>query len=1131
MMIDPAQGFQKLDQSAMVNKMLSGTFNGVHTRQPIQQSLTSGRRRPSEPAPVHSFSSIFALFARAVPEVEECAASRICESKHGTKSPDRWVLLRLSALETFIHLSGNGVGVQTMIGIVRSKRRDTPHLGLQAPHGPGRRRPAMGPVEVGRCPIGAPFVAPRRNILPGQGPPALGEHGPARRRDGEAGSAGEATSQGARGHDGVAGGGLREMWSAKSDKTRDQGPLGGFTAYMPPPPLFLVLVVVLPLTAAQDLAPLPLRIGQLVGNTTAGAPSSIFSQGSGQTFGGQLVYTFNVPAGVTYNLLMTTCYPVTNFRSALYLTSDSPFDLFYPEIQVLNSNAFDSQCKGESGENRSMFAATMEQRVEGQSPNGTDLFLIVTGTEGSEGNFSLSINVSNVSVPSVPWGLDRIDQHDLPLDERFTVPPEDGKNAWIYVLDTGVRATHDELAGRYEGGYGFVDGSNNPDDCNGYGTAVASVAAGRNVGVSRSSRVVGVRVLNCSRGGLVSNAEQGVRWVISDVETNGRTPAVALFSFQVGAISETLNQAVSDMISSGIPVVAAAGLGGYNACNTSLAQVPAVIMVGAIEKEVDRVANFSNRGSCVTLYAPGVEIPAAWYTGDFAHRFLNGTSMGAAHVAGVVANLISANPSLTPEQAKNIITEIATSGHLVDLGAGDRNEILYARSIPVSVESASIPSPSFLYIFFLAWVSNANSCASDVLDPVQQAVAGMLGIASGLVTIPNCVPADSAPTRQTQDISVLFRIIAPESDVTGQFVLLDKNLRVGLLDDATGLKTNVTEFPWAVDSRGYVYWTVPAIESSTAEDGTNLNLAAVILGTLGGLVAVLLLSWAASRMWQASKKSEAESTEESPSSGSEPKSPLRLGISPFGEPIGGEAFVTTVPGIESTESPLPSHEEGGRALVVSSSPVAAVGMSLSHPNGDTTMMQSIGGEAMVVSAAALGAGSNWSSSDHASFLPVRRSEELRSVRPTTTGMGGQRRNMNSPVPMDPSRLPAPYQNSSLGDENLISEPQRRAPAPHRNSFLGEDTLTSGPPTSLRRQPDPYRSPSLGEGTLAGELFEESLGLPGPAESSGGSRPGVEATSGWRSSSGANEALFVPTETGTGFTIEWDPSQAGEHPFM
>ena len=232
------------------------------------------------------------------------------------------------------------------------------------------------------------------------------------------------------------------------------------------------------------------------------------------------------------------------------------------------------------------------------------------------------------------WGLDRIDQSNLPLNKKYDYI-SDGTNVRAYVIDTGILANHVEFNGRTIPGYSAIGAISNTTDCNGHGTHVAGTIGGTNYGVAQNVSLVPVRVLDCNGSGSTTGVIAGLEWVTA----NAVKPAVANMSLGGGA-STALDNAVSALVASGVTVVVAAGNSRADACKSSPARVPSAITVAASDKN-DVFASFSNYGSCVDIIAPGVNITSAWWTSSTATGTISGTSMASPHVAGVVARLLS----------------------------------------------------------------------------------------------------------------------------------------------------------------------------------------------------------------------------------------------------------------------------------------------------------------------------------------------------------------------------------------------------------------------------------------------------------------------------------------------------------
>lgn len=278
--------------------------------------------------------------------------------------------------------------------------------------------------------------------------------------------------------------------------------------------------------------------------------------------------------------------------------------------------------------------------------------------------FSIQIEQSDPT-----WGLNRIDQRDLPLDTNYSYNSE-GQSIDVYVIDTGILSLHNEFTGRFKAGSNFVKDSRGTEDCNGHGTHVAGTIAGTRYGVAKKASVIPVRVLNCRGSGSNSDIIAGIDWII---ERNNISTSIANLSLG-GATSNLLDQAVNKLIADGVNVVVAAGNSSANACNYSPARVPNAITVAASNNS-DQLASFSNFGSCVDIIAPGEKITSAWISSrkcpSNCINTISGTSMAAPHVAGAVARLLSANKSA------NSVLVNASDGKVSGLPSGTPNKLLY----------------------------------------------------------------------------------------------------------------------------------------------------------------------------------------------------------------------------------------------------------------------------------------------------------------------------------------------------------------------------------------------------------------------------------------------------------------------
>ncbi|UGY92623.1 S8 family peptidase [Streptomyces gobiensis] len=258
-------------------------------------------------------------------------------------------------------------------------------------------------------------------------------------------------------------------------------------------------------------------------------------------------------------------------------------------------------------------------------------------------------------VPAASWGLDRIDQRNLPLDGQFNVN-RSGLGASIYITDTGIDYFHSEFGGRAVFGFDAIGDGRRGRDCHGHGTHVAGTAGGATYGVARQATLVSVRVLDCAGEGTLSGVIAAFDWVAD----NARQPAVLNASFGDDR-SPATNRAVNTLATRGVLPVAAAGNDAKDACQVSPASADRAFTVGATDQQ-DRQTSFSNFGECLSLYAPGAQIVSARLGGG--SRTLDGTSMAAPHVAGVAALYKTANPNADAATVTTWLNNTSTKGVL-----------------------------------------------------------------------------------------------------------------------------------------------------------------------------------------------------------------------------------------------------------------------------------------------------------------------------------------------------------------------------------------------------------------------------------------------------------------------------------
>ncbi|WP_274561753.1 S8 family peptidase [Streptomyces spiramyceticus] len=332
-------------------------------------------------------------------------------------------------------------------------------------------------------------------------------------------------------------------------------------------------------------------------------------------------------------------------------------------------------------------------------------------------NRTFTVSATQPNPPS--WGLDRIDQKALPLNQSYTYPDAAGEGVTAYVIDTGVRISHSDFGGRASYGYDAIDNDNTAQDGHGHGTHVAGTVAGGAYGVAKKAKVVGVRVLNNQGSGTTAQVVAGIDWVTR----NAVKPAVANMSLGGGADS-ALDTAVRNSIASGVTYAVAAGNESTDASTKSPARVAEAITVGATTS-TDAKASYSNYGSILDIFAPGSSITSSWNSSDSATNTISGTSMASPHVAGAAALYLAANKTATPAQVSSALTSAATTGVVTSPGTGSPNRLLYVG------DGGTTPPPGKRFENLTDYAINDHSTTES---PVT--VSGVTGNAPATLSVP-----------------------------------------------------------------------------------------------------------------------------------------------------------------------------------------------------------------------------------------------------------------------------------------------------------------------------------------------------------------------------------------------------------
>ncbi|GIH04895.1 hypothetical protein Rhe02_29620 [Rhizocola hellebori] len=284
--------------------------------------------------------------------------------------------------------------------------------------------------------------------------------------------------------------------------------------------------------------------------------------------------------------------------------------------------------------------------------------------------------------PNPPsWGLDRIDERSLPLDMKYHYP-NTAQRITAFIIDTGIRFTHQEFGGRAVLGIDTVGDGQNGNDCHGHGTHVAGTVGGRSVGIAKQVKLVAVRVLDCTGSGSFAGVIAGVDWVTTQALTT-HVLGVANMSLGAPGTSAAMETAVTNSIAANVHYSLAAGNSfGADACNFTPARTPRATTVGATDI-TDTRAGFSNIGTCLDLFAPGVNIYSAWATADNAYNTISGTSMASPHAAGTAALWRQRFPADNADQVAAALAANATPGVVINPGVGSPNLLLFMGMIPM----------------------------------------------------------------------------------------------------------------------------------------------------------------------------------------------------------------------------------------------------------------------------------------------------------------------------------------------------------------------------------------------------------------------------------------------------------------
>ncbi|KAG1045790.1 hypothetical protein G6F46_012622 [Rhizopus delemar] len=253
------------------------------------------------------------------------------------------------------------------------------------------------------------------------------------------------------------------------------------------------------------------------------------------------------------------------------------------------------------------------------------------------------------------WGLARINHRQRGNFDGYIFDSVGGMGIDVYVLDTGVYVDHLDFDNRALHSINLIQ-HEDQSDMGGHGTHVAAKIAGTEYGVSKAANIRSVKILNKLGDGSTSTLLKGIEHVIQVA-----TPGKSLINLSLsGPHSRLIDDAIDTLVLKyNIPVFAAAGNAGTDACFFTPSSNPNVFSVGAIDIQ-DRVTRYSDVGECVSIYAPGSAIVSAYVGGNDSSKSMDGTSMASPHVAGTAANMMSKKSFSTPHALYDALRSLAT---------------------------------------------------------------------------------------------------------------------------------------------------------------------------------------------------------------------------------------------------------------------------------------------------------------------------------------------------------------------------------------------------------------------------------------------------------------------------------------
>lgn len=575
---------------------------------------------------------------------------------------------------------------------------------------------------------------------------------------------------------------------------------------------------------------LPLALNTSVSGKTATISNNIFTNFSKRDIfervglAEQIVFQFNITFAAADTVIHLSTCKGSNFDTYLVLFRDDPLQLEAPTVIAESAN--DIRC-----------ASSIERASLTTTLSSGTYYVLLTGNAYTSGIYNLSIVATVATTAPLPWVLDRIDQRKKPLDGSYKVS-DGAKDIYVYLLDSGVNADHDEFEGRVETGYDFVRNSNeSTPDCTGHGTHAAGLIAGRTYGVAKEVRIISLRVFGCNHQANTQSIINAINWIlIHSGQRNIQSKSIIVMMFSLPNEQAAIIKSTSrSVVRAQIPTIVPAGDNSNDACNYFPASNKAFLTVGATDK-MDRRPEFSNFGSCVDIYAPGVQIPSAWHSSANAIQTGSGTAEAAAIVTGAVALLMSLNDNIRADVVHELVRAVGTPNIVTNVAKNDSARFVYVRTVPKY--EGEIPRKGFVYLFTVLRAV-ITSCAPGAREirAIRETFSQLMAVEEQFV-LTRCVNGKNnnvGITRQENtEKSVEIQTQVSERKAALGFTRLERSLveDSDSTKESLGFSIAVDEMPWAVDSRNVVYWGAPLFPDIPSRSFSIGALIAIIFSIL-----------------------------------------------------------------------------------------------------------------------------------------------------------------------------------------------------------------------------------------------------------------------------------------------------------